>query len=193
MYIYAYTYTYIYNIYVYIPLYMYIFHLRATMQQNLWRKYGARAAQGFVERLTNVRIVWKRLSEPDNVGSASVSRMSRCRWNRVTITRRGVLFRNSNRRVSNPSSGQPPGANDNSRANNPFRPRSIVAPGRLPCFVSGAAALYNVVYFGAHSDASEPPQITEIRIYEPPAICKSCTLFFTLPAETFFSHTSYEK
>lgn len=74
----------------------------------------------FIECLTSECIVWKRLSARQCRSRAGLG--YRVRWNRVTITRRGVLFRNSNRRVSSIEWAR----NDNSWANNPFR-RSIVA------------------------------------------------------------------
>lgn len=132
--------------YICMPVYIYIVFAREQCSKICRVNTRGAARRGAGKFASNVLTNAAHCLEATfraTMSLASVSRMSRCRWNRVTITRRGVLFRNSNRRVSNPSSGRAPGRGGAgggpaiiSRANNPFPFRPVCA--RVLDFSPGA-------------------------------------------------------
>lgn len=156
---------------------MYILYLRATMQQNLSRKYGTRAAQGIR------RTFDKRAHCLEATFRATMSLASSCLGCRavgeIESQSRDAVYYFVIRIDGFPIHRVDTGATI-------IRERTIRFA-MLDCSrrrVLFPAPLYNVVYF-VHSE-SVPPQITKIRIYEPPPICKSCTFFFTPAGRNVF-------
>lgn len=168
---------------------MYVYRICARQCSKICRVNTGRARRRkFVERLTNTHIVWKRLSERQCRSRERVSDVAlsvKSSHNHVTPVYYFVI------RIDGfPIHRVDTRANDNFASEQSVSAPVLDCSTARPCFVSWRRGALQCRLFRAQ--ASDPPQITEIRIYELPPIYKKLQLF-SLSAGNIFLHTFCEK